>query len=450
MSATQVKPEELLGTAEQCHDPYLRCALYGAAQVALGVSGCCVLSHAPQGCQILVDNAFNWQDADYTETKTLCTKLCEAEIVYGGEDLLARTILEAEELDVPIVFVLSSCGPEIVGDDIEAVCESTRPEVDYDLIPIKCAGFRGTQYDGTDLALDVLLRRLVPPRKEKIPNSVCLLAPHANANPTWMGDLLWVKGILERMGVSVLATITHRTALSDFEEVARAETSLVLSHDAGEKAAQYLQEEHDIEPICADLPLPVGFTNTARWLRRLGERFDVSAEAESIISEGEAEVVERCRRKWVETQYLHRVEAGIVADATVGIPLVHFVTEDLEMIPSFIALRSAQPRAKTILERELSELRLEPNVILGADVHAAKLGLEKARPRAVFGSNIERHAIEEMDIPFMFQLVTPIHRFRMLDREYFGYGGVLNLLEFILNDYRDRYRSKQKRYKARW
>ncbi|MGB6896368.1 MAG: nitrogenase component 1, partial [Dehalococcoidia bacterium] len=102
------------------------------------------------------------------------------------------------------------------------------------------------------------------------------------------------------------------------------------------------------------------------------------------------------------------------------------------------------------LEKELRELKLEPTVVWGADVHAARLGLDKTRPQAVFGSNIERHAIEELDIPFIFQLVNPIHRFRMLDREYFGYGGVLNLLESILNDYRDRYRSKFKRYKARW
>lgn len=418
--------------------------------MALGVSGCCVLSHAPQGCQLLVDNAFNWQDADYTETKTLCTKLCEDEIVHGGEDLLTRTIIEAEELDVPIVFVLSSCGPEIVGDDIKGVCDDTRPQVDYDLVPIECAGFRGTQYDGTDLALDVLLRRLVPPRSKKTPKSICLLAPHANANPTWMGDLFWVKDVLERMGVSVVATVTHRTPLSDFAQVAGAETSLVLSHDAGEKAARYLRQEHGVEPICGDIPLPIGFTNTARWLRRLGEHFDASETAERIISEGEAEVVERCRRKWVETQYLHRLDAAIVADATVGVPLVHFIAEDLEMIPSFIALRSAQPDAQAILERELRELRLEPTVVWGTDVHAAKAGLESTRPRAVFGSNIERHAIEELDIPFMFEVVNPIQRFRMLDREYFGYGGVLNLLEFVLNDYRDRYRSKGKRYKARW
>ena len=93
---------DLMGTASKCHDPYLRCALYGAAQTMLGIRGCCVLSHAPQGCDMLVGSAFAWQDADYTETLTLCTKLCESEIVHGGEDLLERTILEAGELDVDV------------------------------------------------------------------------------------------------------------------------------------------------------------------------------------------------------------------------------------------------------------------------------------------------------------------------------------------------------------
>src|SRR5512139_3898795 len=95
----------------RCHDPYLRCALYGAAQTALGITGCCVLSHSPQGCYQLVNAAFDWQDADYTETLTLCTKLCETEIVHGGEELLARTILEAQGLNVPIMFVVTACGP---------------------------------------------------------------------------------------------------------------------------------------------------------------------------------------------------------------------------------------------------------------------------------------------------------------------------------------------------
>ncbi|MCJ7751355.1 MAG: nitrogenase component 1, partial [Armatimonadetes bacterium] len=229
---------------QRCHDPYLRCALYGAAQAALGVKGACVLSHSPQGCYQLVDTAFGWQSADYTETVTLCTKLCENEIVHGGEDLLARTILEAREFDVPVMFVVTACGPEIVGDDVVAVCEDLSDSVSFRLVPIPSAGFRGDQNYGTDIALDAMLRHLVPAggSGDPIPRSVCLIAPHANANPTWIGDLLWVQEALAQLGSTVVATLTHDTPIGDFARVPLAEASIVLSHDAGQQAATYLAD----------------------------------------------------------------------------------------------------------------------------------------------------------------------------------------------------------------
>ncbi len=442
--------ELMKATAERCHDPYLRCAFYGAAQTALGVTGCCVLAHSPQGCYLLVDSAFGWQDADYTETLILSTKLCENEIVHGGEELLARTILEAGELKVPILFVLSSCGPEIVGDDIVAVCQDMRSQVDFEIVPIECAGFRGDQNEGTDIALDAMLKRLVVRGRERIPDSVCLIAPHANSNPTWMGDLAWVKGILSRMGVKVLATMTHDTALSEFQDVAAAEGCIVLSHDAGQKAADYLAQEFGVEQFCKGMPLPVGFTNTRRWLTELGKRFGAQDVAEKLVAGGQKMVVEQCRRKGLEQFFMHRAPAAIVADATVGIPLLHFITEDLEMIPNLLCLRSCPTGAKEILERELRELDISPKVVYNADVYQSKLALGELKPEVVFGSNIERHAVEEFDIPFVFRLVDPISRFRTINREYFGYVGMLNLIEFIQNDWLDRYRSEKKSYKARW
>ena len=440
------------GAGEKCHDPYLRCALYGAAQVALGVRGCCVLSHSPQGCYQIVEAAFEWQDADYTETLTLCTKLCEDEIVHGGEDLLARTIREAEGENVPIMFVLTACGPEIVGDDVVAVCEELAPEVSFRILPILCAGFRGDQNLGADLALDTMLKALVPRgwQGQKVPRSVVLVAPHADANPTWMGDLTWVKTTLGAMGARVLATLTHNTELSEFEQVPAAEACLVLSHDAGQKAADYLAREYSIQQWCQGLPLPIGFANTRRWLAELGERLGADRVAGKLISGGEKMVVEVCRRKGLEQSAMHRAPAAIVADATLGVPLVRFIAEDLEMIPRLICLRSGQPGTKEMLEAELRDLALEPQVIYNADVYQAKSALREAWPEMVLGSNVERHAVEDLGIPYAFRLVNPVWKFRLIDREYFGYTGMLNLIEAMQNDWWDRYRSKGRRYRARW
>ncbi|MHB9034701.1 MAG: nitrogenase component 1, partial [Anaerolineae bacterium] len=307
---------------DKCHDPYLRCALYGAAQAALGIKGACVLAHSPQGCFQLVDAAFGWADADYTETLTLCTKLCEDEIVHGGEELLARTILEARGQAIAAMFVLTACGPEIVGDDAAAVCTELQPRVDFRLVPIASAGFHGDQNVGVDIALQAILTNLLPaePLGPRLPRSVVLIAPFANANPTWMGDLAWVQEMLGKLGVTVAATLTHNTTLDELAAVPQAEASLVLSHDAGQKAADWLAERYGIAQWCRGIPLPIGLGNSARWLNELGRCTGAEETARDLAARGEQQVVEACRRRGLEISSYHRAPAAIVADATVGLP----------------------------------------------------------------------------------------------------------------------------------
>jgi nitrogenase molybdenum-iron protein alpha/beta subunit len=436
--------------SESCTDPYLRCAFNGAALTALGVSGSALLAHSPQGCEYLVNTAFAAQECDYMETMTLCTKLCVDEIVHGGEDILARTIREVKGLRISALFVISACGPEIVGDDIVAVCEALQPEVKFRLVPIASAGFKGSQYDGIDIALDEMLKRLVDGSVEKVPGSVCLIAPHANANPTWPADLAWVKQTLSRMGIPVAATLTHKTPLSEVVNAASAETSIVLSHDAGQKAADYLSATYGTEQVCKGIPLPIGMTNTQRWLAILGKRFDVQKTADEMVAEGERVVTATCRRKWPMARFLYRTPAAIVADATVGIPLVRFVTEEMEMTPKLVALYTSHRSVRDLLEGELNSLGLTPKVVYGTDVYRTRQGLREVMPRVVFGSTIERHAAEGIPVAYVIEVVRMMRQFRMINREYFGYTGILNLFECVQNEWTMAWRSKEKRYGAKW
>jgi nitrogenase molybdenum-iron protein alpha/beta subunit len=126
------------------------------------------------------------------------------------------------------------------------------------------------------------------------------------------------------------------------------------------------------------------------------------------------------------------------------------MAEDMEMIPRLVCLRSGQEGIAQMLQGELDELGLDARAIYGADVYQSKMALTEVGPEMVVGSQIEQHAVAELDIPYVFRLVNPTSRYRMIDRAYWGYVGMLNLIEFIQNDWRDRYRSKHRRYKARW
>jgi len=448
-SETETRPD-----GSPCHDPYLRCAFYGAAQTAIGVKHACILAHSPQGCELLVGTAFSWQQADYIETKSLCTKLCEDEIVHGGEQTLARTIEEARTFDVPVVFVLTACGPEIVGDDIQAVCEDMAGRVPFRLVPIECAGFRGSQYDGIDIALETILGRLIegegltgagragaapigtapagagPSRagdkSGRVQDSVVVVAPHANGNPTWQGDLAWTRATLERLGLKVLVSLTHRTPLEDIPLAARAEWSLLLTHDCGYRAVDYLHQRFGVKPLLPDLPLPIGFTGTTRWLRALGETVGRERQVEEMIDQGESFVVEQCRRRGLEIQFYNRARLAILTDATLGVPLVRMAAEDLEMEPVVVGLRSKHPKALALLAKERADLGLSPEIIPGMDVFQAKKSLADHKPDAVLGSNIEKHFARELGVRYSFRITYPESRFRMTDRAYFGYTGFLN------------------------
>jgi nitrogenase molybdenum-iron protein alpha/beta subunit len=265
-----------------------------------------------------------------------------------------------------------------------------------------------------------------------------------------MGDLAWVQEVLAEMGATVLATLTHNTSLQELSQVAAAEACLVLSHDAGQRAADVLAERFGMAQWCKGLLLPIGLSHTRNWLNELGSCLGKERVARTLVERGEAQVITTCRRKGLQQSAMHRAPAAIVADATVGVPLVRFVTEDLEMVPELVCLRSGQAGVKEMLGRELEDLALAPRVLYDTDVYQAISAVAEVRPEMVLGSNVERHAVREMDIPYTFRLVNPVSRFRLTDRAYWGYTGVLNLIEIMQNEWWDRYRSKRRRYKARW
>ena len=433
-----------------CLDPYLRCAFAGAGKTLAGVLDACLVLHSPQGCHGLIGDALDSQRVDFSKAQVVSSKLCETEIVYGGEERLKETIREARSYGAPYLFVMSACGPEVVGDNIAAVCAVMTRECGVPVVPMECAGFRGNEHQGIDIALEKLLDFAAHEAVPKVPRSVTLIAPHASANPAWPADLAWARWVLGEMGVTVVSVLTHKQDMQGIARTPAAETSLLLSHDAGARTSERLAERFGVEPVCRELPLPIGLTNTKRWVEALGQRFSAEQVAERIIEEGHQGVIRAIRLRGPNIEFYHRVEAAVAADATLGIPFLRFITEDLEGVPSAVFLRSCSEAARGVLARELEELGLTPEVVIGADAYGMKQGLRRTRPDCVFGSQIEWQFGQELGIPYCFRVISPTGRFHMTDRPYFGYDGLINILEILQNEHQDRWRSRTRRYEAKW
>lgn len=133
------------------------CTLTGALSVTTQIRDAASIIHGPKGCAHHNFSLFHATMLDNEQAAVpdlVSSALDDSDIVFGGEDALARTIRSVCKRDVPAVFVLSTCIAATIGDDVEAVCDRGWP---VPVIPVPTAGFLGgTFQDGVRNALMAL------------------------------------------------------------------------------------------------------------------------------------------------------------------------------------------------------------------------------------------------------------------------------------------------------
>ena len=426
-------------------DPIIGCALEGVANIMAGMRDVSIVLHSPQGCAATVASAYDHHEISFTKRKVSCTRLFESDIVLGASEKLKGLIEQTDEtFRSKVMFVVGTCASDIIGEDIEGICKSMQPQTRSKLIPVIAGGFHGNSYDGMELALGALTSFVSPSPGSTVPDSVNIIAPQASSNPTWWADLQWVKDMLGAMGICVQTVLTCDISLSDLGRASSASANLLLSHDVGHGFAKNLQERFGIPLILSDMPLPVGLKNTGRWLRALGSYFGREEKAAEIIRDGEKAVVDILRRRGLMIIPRYRnCRVAMSVDATLGIGMVRMLFEEMEMIPEVVLFRSESPQAKALLEAELKSMGLSPKVAFGVDGYQIKQALERCDVDAVLGSSWERYLSEEAGVKLSFDLLSPTNRVTYLDKAYFGYQGMLNMLEQIGNDWEQAFRSKK-------
>jgi Nitrogenase molybdenum-iron protein, alpha and beta chains len=432
------------GDCAHSRDPMMGCALEGVAGIIAGIRHVGVVVHSPQGCAATVASAYDANEIDFTKRKTACTHLFESDIVMGASDKLEQMIREADEkFATKVLFVVGTCAADIIGEDIDGLCAALQPEINATLIPVMAGGFRGNKYDGMELGLSALLR-FIKKQGDTVPKSVNLICPQASLNPTWGADLKWITDTLKQLGVTVQSVIAHDSSIREIEGASRASANILLSRDAGFAFAQKMEKKFGIPLILSELPLPIGITNTARYLRALADYFGAAQEAERLIDSGKSFVLDILRRRALMIIPRYRnCRVAVVADATFGIGLLRMLFEELEMIPELIVLRSGAQSARTLLQKEIAEMGIRAKVVYSADGYETKRALAESEVDAVVGTSWESYMAKELGIKVAFDLFAPTNRDVYLDKAYFGFTGMLNMMEIMGNDWERSFRSDE-------
>ena len=133
------------------------CTLTGGLSVTTEVTDAVTIIHGPAGCSQHNASLIHATLLDHDTPHLLrihSSDLDEVGVIFGGEGALAACIREAAGGDPSVIFVLSTCVVQTIGDDVNGVC---RRDWGVPVIPVPGSGFLGGGFqDGMRNALIAL------------------------------------------------------------------------------------------------------------------------------------------------------------------------------------------------------------------------------------------------------------------------------------------------------
>ena len=147
------------------------CYFFGAYCAAYGIKDSIIVLHTPSGCQRRILYLWSMHDNSNNFKATLSTNLIDKDVVFGTENKLVAFVEDTcTRYDGKVVFILTSCAPEIVGIDYNLVVPQVKNS-SKKIIPINSPGFRGDFYEGfSDAILETV--KSLPIHKEKYSDRV--------------------------------------------------------------------------------------------------------------------------------------------------------------------------------------------------------------------------------------------------------------------------------------
>ncbi|WP_188400166.1 nitrogenase component 1 [Sporomusa sp. GT1] len=220
----------------------------------------------------------------------LSTGLTEADVISGGEPKLAEAIVEADRRYRPaVIFVVSSCVPGIIGDDVDGVVEQTQPEVKAKLLPVHCEGFKtkiwATAYDAVYHAIG---RTLLPETKAEIaPSKPGKTVNLMNMSSMGRVDELELERLLKALGLAVNIFPVFADP-AGMQRMAEADLSISTCPTHDDYMLNHLKEKYQVPFILKHMP--IGIDNTGKWLQDVAGFFGLGPEAKELIAQEEAEL----------------------------------------------------------------------------------------------------------------------------------------------------------------
>jgi nitrogenase molybdenum-iron protein beta chain len=434
--------------------PRFTCALGGAIAAVTAVDRAVPIVHGPPGCA----GNLAWTQAGGCGLQVggYCgglsapgSNIQEREVVFGGGERLAEQVANTlQVMDGALYIVLTSCVTEMIGDDVGAIVLPLA-EQGVPIVYAETGGFRGNSYHGYELVLESLLKNFAPAGGERRRGQVNLWGVAPNFDVFWRGNLLGLRRLLARLGLSVNTFFTVDDRLEDIRRAGSAELNIVVSDVYGCRAAQTAEEIHGTPYITT--ALPIGPTASSAFLRDVGAALQLDpAAVEKVVAEEngrfyrQIEPLTDCFNDMDLQRY-----AAVVGDANYAPAITRFLSEDLGWLPAAVAV--TDPLDEDQQARLTARLAVPlaggpPKIVFSGDTSVIRreiAGYWQSRacggkyanpltPAFVVGSSLERELANDLKAGHL-SVSFPVANRAVLDRGYTGFDGGLRLIEDLIS-----------------
>jgi nitrogenase molybdenum-iron protein alpha/beta subunit len=246
------------------------CTLTGALSVTTQVRDTASIIHGPKGCAHHNFSLFHATLLDNEQAvlpELVSSALGESDIVFGGEDALARSLRSVCRRDVSAVFVLTTCIAATIGDDVEAVCSQGWP---VPVIPVPTAGFLGgTFQDGVNNALIALADY-----KEPSPPGPCVnIIGEKNLEYEVEENYAEVVRLLTLLGLPVGIRFVHNLTLDDLPALGAGRLN-ILRDPTLVPAGDHLRQRFGTPYIPS---FPIGLSDTLAFISAVAAACSIDA-----------------------------------------------------------------------------------------------------------------------------------------------------------------------------
>jgi len=247
------------------------CTLTGALSVTSSVRDSVSIVHGPDGCahhnfSLLHTIALDQGNAVFP--RIISSGMRDTEVVFGGEDALRAAIRDAARQGVSLVFVLSSCIAETIGDDVTAVCGE---KWGIPVVRVPTAGFLGGSFcNGVNNAL-VALAAAAPGSSGPCIEHTANLIGEKNLEYEVEENYGEIVRLLSLLSISVNIRFVRNIAASDIRKLGGASLNILREPGMDHIGNELLQKFNT--PLIDSFPS--GFSGTLEFIATAGAACEI-------------------------------------------------------------------------------------------------------------------------------------------------------------------------------